>query len=81
MEQLMQMLPAGVSIADIVQKVTAGAKNLGGTAQALGKTQVEGGLDVQKMLGAAAQGASQSPAGKQAVQQLQNAGALDAAAA
>jgi hypothetical protein len=81
MEQLMAMIPAGVSIADIIQKVTAGAKNLGGTAQALGKTQVEGGLDVQKLIGAATQGVQKSPAAKQAVQQLQGAGAIDAAAA
>lgn len=77
MEQLMQSLPAGVSIADIVQKLTAGAKNLGGTAQALGKTQVEGGLDVGAAVSAAAQGAAKSPAGQQAVQQLRDTGALN----
>ena len=80
MEQLMSMLPAGVSIADIIQKVTAGAKNLGGTAKDLGQTQQEGGLDVQSMLGAAAQGVAKAPATKDAMQQLQDQGALDAAA-
>ena len=80
MEQLMQALPPGMQIADIVQKFTAGAKNLGGTAQALGKTQVEGGLDIGAAVQAAAQGAARSPAGRQAMQQLQDQGVMDAAA-
>jgi hypothetical protein len=80
MEQLMQMLPPGMQIADIVQKLTAGAKNLGGTAKDLGQTQVEGGLDVGAAVQAATQGAAKAPAGRQLMQQLQDQGVMDAAA-
>lgn len=80
MDQLMQMLPAGVSAADIVQKLGAGGKNIAGMLQQLGAAQNEGGVDVGALAGAAAQGVADAPATDDAIQQLQQAGALNGSA-
>lgn len=77
MEQLQAVLPAGVSIADIVNKLGSGGKNMAGMLQALGKTQVEGGLDVGAMAQAAGQAIQENPAAKQGVQQLQEQGVMN----
>lgn len=77
MEQLMQMLPAGVSIADIIQKLGAGGKNMAGMVQQLGQTQVEGGVDVATMAQAAVEGVQQNPAAQQGMQQLRDQGVVN----
>jgi hypothetical protein len=50
---------------------------MAGMLQALGKTQVEGGLDVGAMAQAGAQAVQQNPAVQQGVQQLRERGVMN----
>lgn len=64
MAQLQQALQAGGPMADIVQKLAGGAKNLGGAVKDLGSAQAEpNGIDLGATAGAALQGAQQPEAG------------------
>jgi hypothetical protein len=77
MEQMQAMLPAGVSIADIINKLGSGGKNMAGMLQSLGQTQNEGGLDVGAMAQAAGGALQENPAVKQGVQQLREQGVMN----